>query len=80
METQVSSWDPPPPYAHGNWTRNFDPHSQAYWEGPQGICFYEKDSEKHEEWERILDQQNRTYWSCRSKGIRFFEKWPPIGD
>mmetsp|Transcript_113655 Transcript_113655/g.361046 ORF Transcript_113655/g.361046 Transcript_113655/m.361046 type:complete len:790 (-) Transcript_113655:100-2469(-) len=79
METQVSSWDPPPPYAHGNWTRNFDPHSQAYWEGPQGICFYEKDSEKHEEWERILDQQNRTYWSCRSKGIRFFEKWPPLG-
>mmetsp|Transcript_81091 Transcript_81091/g.211358 ORF Transcript_81091/g.211358 Transcript_81091/m.211358 type:complete len:732 (+) Transcript_81091:70-2265(+) len=80
METQVSSWDRPPPYAHGNWTRKFDPHSQAYWEGPQGVCFYEKDSGKHEEWERILGQQNRTYWSCRSKGIRFFEKWPPIGD
>mmetsp|Transcript_112646 Transcript_112646/g.325481 ORF Transcript_112646/g.325481 Transcript_112646/m.325481 type:complete len:617 (+) Transcript_112646:21-1871(+) len=75
LETRVSQWSPPEPYKQDDWSWNVDvENNAAYWARthPTQISFYECDSD----WERLEDADGKAYWSCPSKGIRFFELPP----
>mmetsp|Transcript_97900 Transcript_97900/g.227007 ORF Transcript_97900/g.227007 Transcript_97900/m.227007 type:complete len:584 (-) Transcript_97900:47-1798(-) len=73
VETQVSQWEEPPAYVHGDWRRNVDPVGQAFWTCSHlQVSFYESDTA----WTRLIDQKGSVYWSNTERGIRFFEKPP----
>jgi len=68
IEDQIAQWTAPEPYVQGGWERRLDPANRAFWEGGS-IKFYEND----ESWRRLVDEEDRTYWSNKELGIRFFE-------
>jgi hypothetical protein len=76
IEVQVSQWEPPSAYVCRDWSRRVDDDGQAFWicssfESAEADCesFYESDKA----WQRFVDLEERHYWSCAAKGIRFFE-------
>merc|ERR1719271_852827 len=76
FENAASQWEPPSAYVCRGWSRRVDDDGQAFWicssfESAEADCefFYESDKA----WQRFVDLEERHYWSCAAKGIRFFE-------
>jgi hypothetical protein len=73
VESEVAQWNPPEAYVHRGWRRQIDNNGHAYWVPDSAETAYQTFYESDKAWQRVLDLDNRPYWSNAAKGIRFFE-------
>lgn len=72
LESQTSQWEPPTPYVHGDWTRQVDAAGQAFWTCSNPPMSFHETTDSS--WQRLVDCDNRIYWSHARLRIRFFEE------